>query len=399
MSYLIYGKWNLFCIHKRRFLNTCLIKKMNISVANWLWWGMFFTQIFVCYFVVSNILIMSSIDALIINDFEIGKIFSNEHLIKFIIMGYVLFVSILISVNAGVYVLTDKEELLSINYNLDCSILKIVKIINYVLYASKELMTVIFPIVISFFKYWEKLDALHVIMTILLMLVIVEIRIILTVLFCIYKVYIKSQNRNQVMIITAIRSFMFALIAIYIGAIFSEWMDKFPIVKKTVDGKVVEAWFDEGASIVVQLYKQGISILDIGNQAFVKCIIIFLCLVQVILLLSIKIFCSIKTKDIEVRGVENSYLKQMCRNDLYCKAVLFNTNRIYNVSYLFKSVNFWIITGFFTGIMMDVLQIKMIHFLCTACAFYYSCYLANANFHKNIHIYALDGEGKESAIG
>ncbi len=396
MSYFVYAKWNLFCIYKRRFLNTHFVKKVNPSFAKVLWFLFLIIQLLVSYSVASSIFTMSDMDLLRIKSFNIGKILNNVQLVQFIFAIYIFVTSTMISVQVGIFVLTDKdEEWLSANYGLEHSRLKLIKIVNYVIYNSKELIIFVLPIAIVCLKHWETLDTQHFFNLMILLIIVVETRILGAILFCVYKAIIRSQNKRKVAVITFMRNIALFILALYIGTNFSEWIDKFPIVHKVVDGKVVELWLDDGAKIVFDLFRQYEEAFIVGSKYFVEFILLSFLSIQVIMLLCCKLFIGTERKHENYNGGRQLLLRHLCKNDMYLKAVLFNKNRIYNINYLLESIMFWTVTGFFSGVMMQIHQEKMLYFLCTSCALYFSVFMASANFRKNILIYALDGEGKK----
>ena len=371
MPYIIYAKWDLICIHKRRFLNTRLMKKIKPRIANLLWFIILIGQMFLSFFIFMGIFNLPRIELLLINDFDLTKLLYNKWLIQLLFVFYIIITLLTSSIQLGRFILTDSdEEWLRGNFRLDFKKLKLVRIINYVLYSSKDLIIFILPISLVFLKQWESLSARSLLSLLVILVSVLEVRILGAVLFCIYKSLMDSQDKKRVKLVTYLRNLGLFFLALYIGRIFSKWIDKFPIVKRTVDGEVVEAWFNEGKKILFDWLGQYNDKL-IGINKYLAAFSIFIFIgIQLLLFLTCKLFI--------VMGKDNK-----------------SKSKLNGVGYVLDGMNFWLVTGIFTGLMLDVSNIKVIYFLSTSSALYSSLFIASFNFNKNIKIYALDGEGKK----
>lgn len=395
MSYFVYAKWNLFCIHKRRFMNTRFVKKINTEVAKWIWWGLAPIQIVISFFLAKSIMSISEINMFVIGNISLGRIMSDEIIIGCILLGYILLTSVLISAQIGSFILIDcDDEWISVNYGLESNIIKIIKIINYVLYSSRELITFIFPVAIAFLLHWKKLDFSHVIELILILMCVLEVRIMASIIFCVYKISVNSINLNLVTTMTLIRNVLLFFLALYFGKFFSTWLNSFPIISKHVDGEIVQAWFDAGGNIFLNLLNKYQNIFEIGRHYLSEYSVVFFIVIQIVLMIIIKSFCKIDKKRREYNK-KIYFFESLFKRDLYCKAVLGCRNSIYGINYLFENAVFWGITGLFAGMMVQVEQVKILFFLCMACAVYFSVFITISNYNKNIQIYSLDGEGKK----
>lgn len=396
MSYIIYAKWDLLCIHKRRFLNTRLMKKFKSRRGNQLWFILLIGQMLLSYFVFRGLFDLSEMEFFLLGDFDLTKILYNKWLIQLVFALYFIITLLTISIQVGGFVLTDNdEEWLRGNFSLDLKKLKLVRIFNYVLYSSKELIIFILPISLVFLKKWGGLSPRSCLSLLVFLFCILELRILGTVVFCIYRSIMDSQDRTRVKLVTYLRNFAIFLLALYFGRIFSKWIDKFPIVKRFVDGEVVEAWFNEGKLILLDwLGRYSGFFIDI-NKGLSKFSIYIFIGIHLLFFLVCKFFIDMEKKDKSYRKQGGTLLGGLYKKDLYVKAVLSSRSNLYGVNYVLEGIGFWMITGLFTGLMLDISNVKIIYFLSTSSALYSSLFMASSNFNKNIKIYALDGEGRK----
>nr|WP_330391980.1 hypothetical protein [Acetitomaculum ruminis] len=315
---------------------------------------------------------------------------------KAVLLILVFITSLVISINTCDLVLSDRdEECLSANYDLDFNKLKIINIINYVIYNSKEMLIFLLPVILAFLKSYGQISSTSIFETVLLLFLILEIRTVTTIVLCIYKLSKDSKNTFLKTILLMIRNAIFFFVALFLGKYFSVWFDRFPIISQKVDENVVEVWFNDGANLFLNLFKGFQDIIDINSQLFAKLIILLISLFSLFLLISIKTFMFSKTKTEYQKSCLSKPVEILCKRDLYLKTILLNQNRIYGLGYLLESVAFWTIIGLFSGFMTDIVNTKMIYFFGTSCSIYVTVFLAYSNYSKNINIFALDGEGKK----
>lgn len=403
MKYISFLKWDLYAGIKRRVLNGKILKSLNNKIVIIMLIILAVIKIIISYGVtVSFQRFMEISKKGLINieiiDSLIYEILSHTEIVVGLLIFYVI-LTVLKKIN-DVSKLTYNNrytEWLSANTHLEKTKIIICIIGNYNILESNDLLTILLPIFAGCFKNmgYSLIDG---ILCSLLITVIIFLIVYIGAIWK-YVLIINKKNadikKNIIFSITKILVIM--CVFSKIGSYFSEWMNRFPLVKRKVDAKEFSVWINEIKERITSGFPDvGRIVTDAyGNITEEKLLVIILALV-LLLYVTVVYMCSFLAREEckkgyrQVRVISDSLTK-----GYYFRSILRSEYLKRNIKYLFGGNIFWVFISFYGGLMTKIQEQKVLFFLIMTCVFYGGLFLSQGIIHRLNAIYTLDGEGKK----
>lgn len=404
MKYLSFFKWDLYAGIKRRVLNGRILKSLNNKMVIILLGILAVIRILISYGVTISFpdVLKISQKGLInieIIDSLINGILAHTELVIGLLILYVL-ITVLKKIN-DVSKLTYSNryiEWVSANTHFDKS--KIIFCIagNYNILESNDLFTILLPIFVGCFKNMGYSLTKGILYGFLITVI-----IFMTVYICAMWKYVmllnkKNDNIKQRVIFNAAKIVAIMFVFSKIGGYFSEWMNRFPLIKRRVEGEEFSIWVNEIKEKITSGFPniEGLMADVYGNITEGKLITIILGLALILYISAIYIGGYIVREDNardykQVKVMPNSMAK-----GYYFRSILRSGYLKRNIKYLFGGNLFWIFIGFYGGLMTGIREQKVLFFLLMTCVFYAGLFLTQGIIHRLNAIYTLDGEGKKA---
>lgn len=406
MKYLSFLKWDLYAGIKRRFLNGKILKSLNNKIVIMILIIMAVISILISYGVTVSFpgLLEISRKGLVnieIIDSLIYGIVSHTEIVAGLLILYVI-LTVLKKIN-DVSKLTYNNrytEWLSANTHLEKRKIIICIIGNYNILESKDLFTILLPIFAGCFRNMGYSLAKGIFCSFLITVI-----IFFTVYICSiwkYVLIINKKNedikQNIIFNITKIAAIM--CIFSRIGSCFSQWMNRFPLVKRKVDGKEFSIWIDEiKEGITMGFPDTGRIMTDIyGKLTVGKLVLIILVLALIFYVSAICMGSFIFREECKQGYQQASVIPVFLTKGYYFRSILRSGYLKRNIKYLFGGNIFWVFISFYGGLMTKIQEQKVLFFLLMTCVFYAGLFLSQSLLFRLNAIYTLDGEGKKACF-
>lgn len=395
MKYFMFLKWDLYANIKRRIINTKIFKGINRKFVICIWILLSILKIVgvMCSYNYIVYINEKNINNIVILDIIIKCIMDNSYILNLFILFYVI-VDIIITSNKVARLVSSCQNIdwISVNMNLRKSKILMCLYCNYTIIESGELFTLIIPIVFCFYfnRYNALIGAIGKSLVFLFFLVIIKILIAMLIY---YKLEVKKIiNEKTILLKNIIRIVMLLAIFRSMGSSFSEWMNKFPLVKKNIEGRLFQQWIDEFVKKIEYILIK----ISTMSQIIINLDGIILLLISLNFL--IIIFVIVKKGLSEKKHCSDNVKKTNLNHNIYLTSIIRSRYLINNINYVMGASIFWGVIGFYGGLMTKVLNNKIILFLSMTCVFYFSLFLAQSLIGRLNVIYSIDGEGKKVYI-
>lgn len=181
-----------------------------------------------------------------------------------------------------------------------------------------------------------------------------------------------------------------------LGMVLTEWMNRFPLVKKKVESIEFERWIDELKTMMLDIFYEIPIIADNMYQLLnINKTVLFLFISLIILGLSVWKFDSLSKQGASVVAAEYGEIKGRSNFEKYYYATIYRGDCLkQNFKYIFGGNLFWCFISFYGGLMTGVNEVKVFFFLAMTCALYASLFLGQTLIRRFNIMYTLDGEGR-----
>lgn len=406
MKYLSFLKWDLYAGIKRRVLNGKILKSLNNKMVIILLIIMAVIRIVISYGVTVSFpgLLEISRKGLInieIIDSLIYGIVSHTEIVVGLLIFYVI-LTVLKKIN-DVSKLTYNNrytEWLSANTHFEKNKIIVCIIGNYNILESNDLFTILLPIFAGCFKNMGYSLVKGILCSFLITII-----IFFTVYICSIWKYVliinkKNEDIKQNIIFNIIKIAVIMCIFSRIGSCFSEWMNRFPLVKRNVDGKEFSLWINEIKEKTASGFPDvGRIMADIyGNITEGKLVTIILALVLIFYVSAICMGKFIVREECGRGYKQVRVIPDSISQGYYFRSILRSGYLKRNIKYLFGGNIFWIFISFYGGLMTKIQEQKVLFFLLMTCVFYAGLFLSQSLIYRLNAIYTLDGEGKKACF-
>lgn len=403
MKYLSFLKWDLYAGIKRRVLNGRVLKALNNKMVVIVLAVLAVIRVIISYSVTVSFpdILKISQKGLInieIIDSLIYGILSHTGLIAGLLIFYVL-ITVLKKIN-DVSKLTYSNrytEWVSANTHFDKA--KIIFCIagNYSVLESSDLFTILLPIFAGCFYNMGYSKAKGILLSILITIIIFLIVYICSIWKYILLVNKKNSDIKKKVIFNIIKIFAIMFVFRKIGGCFSDWMNRFPLIKRRVEGEEFSIWINEikerAASGFPDIERLMSEIFGRITEGRLITIILALALILYVSELCIGRFFAKEGDGKEHKQVSN--ILNSAKKGYYFRSILRSGYLKRNIKYLFGGNIFWIFISFYGGLMTRIQEQKVLLFLLMTCVFYGGLFLSQGLIHRLNGIYTLDGEGKK----
>lgn len=402
MEYVSLLKWDLYAGIKRRILNIKFFKSLNTRLVIGIYSLISLFKICAAYglAVVLPGYIHTSGGRLVGNDIVnsvLGEVLTSMWLLAGLVVAYVVFTVIkrINDVSKLTYI-NRYIQWLDTNTNIPHHRIILCFMGNYNLLESNDLFTILVPVFTGCFVNRGYSFIMSLLQGILL-----GILIFMVVYLCSIWRYIWLAGRKKIgiwqrVVINIVRIGLIMCIFTRLGMFFSDWMNRFPLVKRKVEVGEFELWVDEIKNKLAATFP------DI--QYFVEKTYRWININSVMAVLSVVLilFCISVFKFSSLMKYSGRAGKVVCNgkggksslDGCYFASVFRGVSLRQNIKYAFGGYIFWAFISFYGGLMTGVHNDKVMFFLTMTCAVYASLFLAQSLMRKFNVIYTLDGEGK-----
>lgn len=404
MKYLSFLKWDLYAGIKRRVLNGRILKSLNNKMVIMVLAILAVIRVIISYGVTvsfPNILKISQkglINIEIIDSLIYG-ILSHTGLVIGLLILYVL-LTVLKKIN-DVSKLTYSNrytQWIAANTHFDKA--KIIFCIagNYTILESNDLFTILLPIFAGCFNNMGYSLAKGILLSILITVIIFLMVYICSIWQYILLINKKNSDIKQRVIFNIIKIFAIMFAFSKIGGCFSEWMNRFPLIKRRVEGKEFSIWINEIKERIVSGFPDVERLMSeiFGKITEGKLITIILALALILYVSVIYIGRFLAKAEDSQEYKQASDTLNSVEKGYYFRSILRSGYLKRNIKYLSGGNIFWIFISFYGGLMTRVQEQKVLFFLLMTCVFYGGLFLSQGLIHRLNGIYTLDGEGKKA---
>lgn len=384
--YLSLLKWNLYSKIKKNFINIDAFKNIPSKAIVSIFCIIKLVQIYLIS-ITTNMVLQGdklSIDIVYI-DTILKKMQENKIILLIIFLIYILMYIIKGSIKAvNIQEESPYKEWLIINTHSSFKKIKILLIIDYLIFNSLEILTIHLPIIYSIMNYLSQSIIFSILTSIIYLF---SILIIMGILCYVYNKYLSIIKKLRSSSLILFQNIYIRIVCIYvfynIGLCFSKWLNKFPLVKDKVSSEDFQAWFSNITSCVDNI------ILSITNINIIKVLILnMILLISMFIVFSILNNLSWQNRKFNVRLGTRNYIPYIF------KFISKSKYTFRNLSGFCGSILYWCLLGFYLGNLKYIEPgSKVFYFIVISYIFYPIYILIDYLFDKLQGDCCIDGEG------
>lgn len=384
--YLSLLKWNLYSKIKKNFINIDAFKNIPSKAIVSIFCIIKLVQMYLIS-ITTNMVLQGdklSIDIVYI-DTILKKMQENKIILLIIFLIYILMYIIKGSIKAvNIQEESPYKEWLIINTHSSLKKIKILLIIDYLIFNSLEILTIHLPIIYSIMNYLSQSIIFSILTSIIYLFSILIIMGILCYVYNKYLSIIKKLRSSSLILFQNIYKRIVCIYVFYnIGLCFSKWLNKFPLVKNKVSSADFEEWFSNITSCVDNI------ILSITNMNIIKVLILnMILLISMFIVFSILNNLSWQNRKFNVRLGTRNYIPYIF------KSISKSKYTFRNLSGFCGSILYWCLLGFYLGNLKYIEPgSKVFYFIVISYIFYPIYILIDYLFDKLQGDCCIDGDG------
>lgn len=384
--YLSLLKWNLYSKIKKNFINIDAFKNIPSKAIVSIFCIIKLVQMYLIS-ITTNMVLQGdklSIDIVYI-DTILKKMQENKIILLIIFLIYILMYIIKGSIKAvNIQEESPYKEWLIINTHSSLKKIKILLIIDYLIFNSLEILTIHLPIIYSIMNYLSQSIIFSILTSIIYLF---SILIIMGILCYVYNKYLSIIKKLKSSSLILFQNIYIRIVCIYvfynIGLCFSKWLNKFPLVKAKVSSEDFQEWFSNITSCVDNI------ILSITNINIIKVLILnMILLISMFIVFSILNNLSWQNRKFNVRLGTRNYIPYIF------KSISKSKYTFRNLSGFCGSILYWCLLGFYLGNLKYIEPgSKVFYFIVISYIFYPIYILIDYLFDKLQGDCCIDGEG------